>query len=370
MCFLLFCSAVPVSCLLRSARSSAAWSGASSRLPPVPRSLSAVLLAGMRWRCSPWRCVARLRGSRSSALGMRLARASGASRLSPWFSPWLRLARLRSGSRAVLCRPRWGSGWRRVRALPSCPVASRSRSRAGSSSRPSRAALSLRPARLRLRASRSSSSVAGGILLCSLRCCPVAGRGSRCSVARSSAASCGSRPALCCPRGPRSAARRAAVCRGVRSRRLAVRPVLARPCSRAVRSARWASAGEVPVFVGRAALCVARPLFSPNTPSDNRQVIQQRTICRAVTRRGVPRREPGGFTHANDGKQYRPPRCAMATAALLKRRSSLVLAASALRSVGGCDLNDAIGDCRRVFSLSHPISRDLNSWEGVGGRVN
>ena len=59
------------------------------------------------------------------------------------------------------------------------------------------------------------------------------------------------------------------------------------------------------------------------------------------------------------GSKGRPPRGAMATAALLKRRSSLVLAASALRSVGGWDLVNAIGDCRRVFPLYPPMSRDL-----------
>ena len=41
----------------------------------------------------------------------------------------------------------------------------------------------------------------------------------------------------------------------------------------------------------------------------------------------------------------------MATAALLKRRSSLVLAASALRSVGGCDLGDAMAVGWRVYSF-------------------
>ena len=140
-------------------------------------------------------------------------RASGASRLSPWCSPLWRLARPRSGSRAVRSRPRCGSGWRRVRAWRSCRAASRCRSRAGFCSRPCRVARSLRPGRRRSRASRSSSSVAGGILLCSLRCWRAV-RGSRCSVARSSAASSGSRLALCCPRGPRSAVRRAAGCRG------------------------------------------------------------------------------------------------------------------------------------------------------------
>ena len=88
--------------------------------------------------------------------------------------------------------------------------------------------------------------------------------GRRCSVARSSAASFGCRRVLCCPRGPRSAVRRAAGCRGVRSRRRSVRPARVRRCSRAVRLARSASAGELPRSAGRALALRrsgAQPLF-------------------------------------------------------------------------------------------------------------
>ncbi len=373
MCLLLSVSVVRGSCLLASARSSAAWSAVSSRLPRVPRSLSAVLLAGMRWRCSPWRCVARLRGSRSSALGMRLARASGASRLSPWSSPLLRLARPRSGSRAVRCRPRWGSGWRRVRALRSSLVASRCRSRAGFCSRPCRAARSLRPGRLRLPASRSSSSVAGGILLCSLRCWRAV-RGRRCSVARSSAASFGCRPVLCCPRGPRSAARRAAGCRGGRSRRLAVRLVLARRCSRAVRSARWASAVEGLLSSGRVAGLV-RPLFSPIRALSLRIVQADNPTKERIHRNGDDKRNRAvnmkTFTHTpamerrplSPGVQSHRLLTASASAGgdggLLKRRSSRYERRLCLAHRGGCDPGHAIGDCRRVFPLCHPVSRYL-----------
>ena len=393
LCLLLSVSVVRGSCLLASARSSAAWSAVSSRLPREPRSRSAALLAGMRWRSSRWRCVARLGASRSSALGILLARASGASRLSPWCSPLWRLARPRSGSRAVRSRPRWGSGWRRVRARPSSLAASRCRSRAGSCSRPCRAVLSLRPVWLRLPASRSSSSAARGSLLCSLRCWRAlvapAARGSRCSAVRLSAVSSGSRPARCRPLGLRLALRRAAGCRGVRSRRLAVRLVLARRCSRAVRSARSASAREVLGCVGRAACGSRGPFFRckrsdivTKSPSRHRQeahnardsltlVLTNHQPRHAVQQRtaSLQRDEENHVVNLEDlltprlGSKGRRPRGAMATAAWLKRRSSLWKAASALRTVGGCDLNSCSDDCRRVFSLCHPVSRYLNPWK-------
>ena len=160
-------------------------------------------------------------------------------------------------------------------------AASRCRSRAGFCSRPCRVARSLRPGRLRLPASRSSSSVAGGILLCSLRCWRVV-RGRRCSVARSSAGSFGSRPALCCPRGPRSAVRRVAGCRGVRSRRLAVRLVLARRCSRAVRSARSASAAELPAVLGPRGVGRAAPFFAVSEATSSRN-LRQDTVKKPIT---------------------------------------------------------------------------------------
>ena len=51
------------------------------------------------------------------------------------------------------------------------------------------------------------------------------------------------------------------------------------------------------------------------------------------------------------GNDDRPPQGAMATAASLKRRSSLGKAASALRAVGGWDPGDCSDNCRRVFPL-------------------
>ena len=143
-------------------------------------------------------------------------------------------------------------------------AASRCRSRAGFCSRPSRVARSLRPGRRRL------AGIPVVVFCCGWDSSLLAPlwrvvRGCRCSAARLSAGSFGSRPALCCPRGPRSAVRRVAGCRGGPSRRRSVRPARVRRRSRAVRLGRWASAGEVLGLGPRvgASAFVARPLFSP-----------------------------------------------------------------------------------------------------------
>ena len=78
------------------------------------------------------------------------------------------------------------------------------------------------------------------------------GAGARWPVRRRLRLAAGGRCA--CPRGPRSAVRRVAGCRGVPSLRRSVRPARVRRCSRAVRLARSASAGEL-----RCGLCRRSP---------------------------------------------------------------------------------------------------------------
>ena len=201
----------------------------------VWRGCAGVAVAGGAWRC--FSCLGLLRwGCVGRGLLALLGFLGGPVRGCGWRVPGLARGRSALGPAGGAAGGSFARGarpWRRPgvgRVL--VPVLARV------------AVRSLRPGRRRLRASRSSSSVAGGSLLCSLRCAPVV-RGSRCSAARLSAASSGSRRVLSCPRGPRSAVRRVAGCRGVPSLRRSVRPARVRRCSPAVRSGRSASAGEL-----------------------------------------------------------------------------------------------------------------------------